>query len=389
MKKTHLLVLATMTSLLGALAQGCAAPDEGDGADAFSSDSDLTKRTKPKAGMGAVYLEQPAWLDDGFKGQVVVRSGTTTAATLTPGARADLVPGNYAVDFRPLGLSGAFQAGLQSYGVYGHLWRQSGILEAGKVWTVKPAGLRIELDRPLVWSKNVTLATVSVPAPAVVTLGTSSGLTTQTPSLSSFDFDQFALSASEIAAGATHLDRILPAETYSISLGDGKKPVTLSEGNLTKLTQKTVTFAVDLDPIDPAFPNTTPECVTMEADSVKEPVRTLDRFNTAVLPETYPVVVKAYGLNVQSKVAGGVKHFPLNRLELDDVEVSGTGGTTTKVRGTALVQVKTNTSWTSLGCTSSFKTGTGIDLPDGTYRIISTATGPSGQVSNTEEVTFP
>jgi hypothetical protein len=108
-----------------------------------------------------------------------------------------------------------------------------------------------------------------------------------------------------------------------------------------------------------------------------------------VLPEGYPVKVKAFGIEVPGKIVGDVKHFALNRLELDDVEVASAGGGTTKKRGTARIEVKKGTAWASMECLSTVSTSTGIDLPDGTYRITSTATGANGPVTSTEEVSFP
>ena len=55
----------------------------------------------------------------------------------------------------------------------------------------------------------------------------------------------------------------------------------------------------------------------------------------------------------------------------------------------ALLRIERRGAFTSMECLSSLSTGTGIDLPDGTYRITSTATGANGPVTSTEEVSFP
>jgi hypothetical protein len=44
-------------------------------------------------------------------------------------------------------------------------------------------------------------------------------------------------------------------------------------------------------------------------------------------------------------------------------------------------------SFTNLNCT--FPTHSGVDLPDGTYRVASRAQSASGVVTSTEDVTFP
>lgn len=389
MKSLHVAVLTMLTAL--AAIPGCADPETGSD---ITDDSDLTKRTKPKAGMGGVVLEKPAWLNDGFKGEVKV-GNATNAQTLTPDTLVDLVPGSYEVFFRPEGIATSLTTSDGTWGVFGHLWRQSGSLAAGQVWKVSPAGLRIELDRPLVFKRNVLLATAAVPSPGIVKLSDQRfsrvlDHTTAGPFYANYEYDRLSLSSEEIAAGAKTLDRIFPAETYSLTLiGQAKTSVALTAGNLTTVTMKTLKYAVDLDPIDPAYPNAAAQCVTIEADSVREPVRALDAFATAVLPEGYPVKVKAFGIEVPGKITGDVKHFTLNRLELADVEVSAPGGGTTMARGSARVEVKSAAGWASLDCLGTISTGTGIDLPDGTYRITSTATGPNGLVTSTEEISFP
>lgn len=379
---------------------GCAEPDEASSDDESTAESELTKRTKPKAGMGGVLVEKPAWLDDGFAGEIKV-ADSRSAQRATPGTILDLVPGSYEVYFKPKGLVDSVNTSDGTWSVFGHLWRkQTGSLAVAQVWKVIPAGLRIELDRPLVWKYPVTLATISVPQPAVVKIHDQRYSRTLThsqagPIYAAYDYDRLAISAEEIAAGAKRLDRIFPAETYSVQLGalGTKNPVALTEGNLTKLTVKTLSYAIDADPIDPAFPNAMAQCVTIESDGLKEPARALDAFKTAVLPENQPVKVKAFGLDVPGKVVGNVKRFPLNRLELDDVEVAAAGGGTTNVQGKVRIEVKSGSVWSPLVCGSSqaatFLTRTGVDLPDGTYRVTSTAMGANGPVTSTEEVSFP
>lgn len=374
-----------------ALTLFCAACS-GAGDDGTTDESDITKRTKPKAGMGAIALEKPAWLDPAlFKGDVTVFYGDK-GATLAPGGQTDFVPGSYSVYFRPEGMSKGFQLSTTgSWSVLGHLWRKSGPLAVGAVWSVNPAGLRVELDRPLVWPRSVNLGNIAVPSPAIVHMKNGEGrlATQEQAGAEGLDLNNLTMSAEQIAAGETTVNRLLPAETYKVTIGS-QRSVALEEGKLETIGVKTLSFAVDLDPIDPAFPDgAAAHCVTMTVDGIEEPVRALEAFKTAVLPETYPVGVSAYGIGVPSTVSGGVRRFALNRLELDGVEVSAAGGGTTKVAGTVDIAVKQGSAWTRLTCGNTITTGTGIDLPDGTYRITSTANGANGPVSNTEEISFP
>jgi hypothetical protein len=80
--------------------------------------------------------------------------------------------------------------------------------------------------------------------------------------------------------------------------------------------------------------------------------------------------------------------FSYNRLEVDDVEITQSNGTTVLTRGTWTVSVRlSNGTYTPIDCT--YPTHTGIDLPDGTYRIVATAASTSGTVSHTTDISFP
>jgi hypothetical protein len=102
-----------------------------------------------------------------------------------------------------------------------------------------------------------------------------------------------------------------------------------------------------------------------------------------------PVSINAYGIVVaQTTAAAGTNTFQLNRLEIDDVEVAQAGGGTQLVKGTVSMSRKNaDGTFTSFNC--SFPTHSGIDIPDGTYRVISRAQAASGVVTSTEDVTFP
>jgi hypothetical protein len=83
-------------------------------------------------------------------------------------------------------------------------------------------------------------------------------------------------------------------------------------------------------------------------------------------------------------VLGQATKVTLNRLEVDDVMVTGSGA----VRGTYRVEVDTNDGWVTLNCRDA-PTHTGLDVPDGRYRVTAKTTTPSGPITNVQEVTFP
>ena len=367
-------------------------------ADTADDSADIKKRTKPKAGMGAVLVQKPTWYDPAlFDGEVRIFNSAKvdeSLVTLSLDAQQDFVPGQYNIYFRPK----RGMKDLQSYSILGFQWRmqntgtQGTQLAAGTVWEVNPAGLRMEMDRPLVWAGEVPIASVYVPSPAAVLLRDRNygGVSRNTEiSFGNAPMASLSLTAESIARGQRSLNYLLPAETYNLAGLGALMPVTLTAGKLTTVPVKALNLAVALDDVDPAFPDAAPACAKMMFNGVEEPVRSLTKFKTAVLPEAADVSVEAFGLKAPSKVAGNVRTFTLNRLELDDVEVTAAGGGTQRVRGQARIEVKLNNTWQAIKCANTVKTSTALDLPDGTYRITSTATGPSGIVNHVEEVSFP
>ena len=170
---------------------------------------------------------------------------------------------------------------------------------------------------------------------------------------------------------------LLPPGNYTIN----DKPVVLQAGQLTTLpVVKTKRFAVNLDADDPAFPDSAAfSCVTMRyTPPGGEPV--FDGQRLAVRAGADAERLRegrrargllgnglAFGIRVTPQVQNGVETDTLNRLESQDVQV----GSST-VKGRAKIEVKsTNGQYGALSCNSDndFPTSTGIDLPDGTYRM--------------------
>lgn len=388
--------VALCTLSLLALGTACSSSTNDDATD----EQDVTKRTKPKAGMGGIVVDKPAWLDPTtFKGEVFARGPQGTEMKLPSGSLADFAPARYDVFFRPEGMVGiVYPGGSTRYSPLGHRWQPTAALEAGAVWHVKPAGLRIDLDRPIVWNMPISLGRLEVPDDAAFSFMTDYGGVAGPKALNIWTVNDLTL-----ASGKARIDRVLPAGTYSLTLG-ATSPRTLQESQLVTIPIKTLSVAVQLDPVDAAFPDSAVSaCVKLE----DAPVRALGRWATAVLPEYFRMGLNAYGVDVPGAVAAGVKRFALNRLELEDVEVTSAGGAKQKLKGSAFIERKVASGWEALSCPEQIPgytdvfvgngrtriaripTSTGLDLPDGTYRITSTASGPLGVVTNTEEISFP
>jgi len=75
----------------------------------------------------------------------------------------------------------------------------------------------------------------------------------------------------------------------------------------------------------------------------------------------------------------------MNRLEVDHIAVTRPDGTTQMVAGTFAVERKNNTG-AFAKILGTEPTHTGVDLPDGTYRVTSMAPNAPTQVTT---VTFP
>lgn len=386
MRSTPFLALCTLSLLT--LASACAAPAD----DVDDDASELKKRTTPKAGMGAVILEKPAWYDPAtFPGSVVV-AGSGVESRLVPGQQLDLAPGTYTSYFRPEGMTNgpSTPQGI-TYSPRGHERKAPGPLAAGDTWKITPSGLRFVLDRPLVFPTMASLGRLDVPDPASFAYVTQNGGVAPYKQINVLSVNTLGL-----APGARSVQVLLPAGQYTTTLGGTAKAVTLTEGKLETVAVKTLDTDVVLDPIDPAFPDgNAMACIRISSSwSAPEPVRTMRALKGSVIPDFVPVTLDAYGVDVAPTITGQIRRFTLNRLELDDVEVSSASGSKVKIKGTAVVERKTPSGWAPLTCLAGARvpplpTHTGLDLPDGTYRITSTAIGPNGQVTSTEEISFP
>ena len=354
-----------LLAALPLLSMGCAASgdDEGDSAD--SSESDVKKKVKPKAGNGAFDLAKPTFTTDGFEGQHVF-GGSNVAI----GGRVERVPGTYnlSVGGQSLGTNDG-RAMAQVTGGY--------TLGVGTILSQKASGLRVKFAEPLTLGR------------AYVEITPTSG------------------SAGYLTADGGWRARaegsrmfVLPGDVRVRSYADTAttKSVTVTEGNLAEVILPIARVKVVGDEYDATYP-TTSNCalpsVRVGAQGYEQSF-VVRRNDGTVDPTTYvvpqgpqaPAVLDTYGyVTVLPTVAGSTHTFTVNRLEVDDVEVNAAGGGTQIVKGTFTIQRKVGAQLTTLNC--NFPTHTGVDLPDGTYVITSTASSASGPVRHVEEVSFP
>lgn len=357
MNRSHLLLgLLLASSSVSLLA--CASPtDEGDNAEA--TESDIKKKVKPKAGNGALDFAAPGFNAAGFVGTF-----TFDGSAIKVGDRVEKVPGTYALK------------SVWGYYADGYLMGQasSTVITAGTVTQHQLGGLRIRFAEPVtLGGTQVDLAPEGGPATGYLAPG---------------------MPWQKSPTGASILT--VAGKVGVTSNNDAiRKDLVLTQGALTEVVLPVSHVALALDAYDAAYPTPTScAATTVRAGgtTVSVPVRNADGSPNAsfVVPQGVraPVAVNAYGIDIaQPTVAGGTNSFTLNRLEVDDVEVAKPDGSSQTVRGTfTIAQKKPDGTFGSMGCT--FPTHSGLDLPNGTYRITSQAQA-AGVVTSVEEVTFP
>ncbi len=341
----------------------CVSPADEPGESADSQDQDVKKKkVKPTGGNGAFELVALTTFNTGgFQGSFFFDN-----AGIRAGERREKVPGTYNLQAQEYTTSdGQTAAQTLSFSV-----------SAGAVAKHQLGGLRIRFDAP------VTLGSTRV---------------TFVSDVNSAGVLQPNGAWATAANGASML--VLAGKFGVTSDADSVKvDAVVAENALKEIVLPTSKVSLLVDAYDPAYP-TAPSCTATfvragaQVFTANAPVRKPDGSPNAsfVVPQGIkaPVAINAYGIEVsQNTIAGGTNTFQLNRLEIDDVEVAQAGGGTTFVKGTVnLARRNADGSFSTLNCT--FPTHSGMDLPDGTYRVTSRASSPSGVVTSTEDVTFP
>lgn len=339
----------------------CAAPPDDGGEDAELQEGDLKKKVKPKGGNGAFDLLAPGFVATGFAGAFSFDNSPMKA-----GDRSEKVPGSY------------WLQSVQTDFADGRPMNQqlSMAVTAGAITKHQLGGLRIRFAEP-------------------VTLG--SARVDLSPERGSPGYINAGGAWQTAATGASML--VLAGKVVVDPGTEGTRTdAIVVEGALKEVVLPTSRVALLVDAYDPAYPTPTNCGATYVRGGVQSYaatafVRKQDGSPNAsfVVPQgtRAPVAVNAYGIEVvQATVSGQTHSFTLNRLEIDDVEVVQAGGGSQMVKGTVTIGRK-NADGTFTGLNCTFPTHSGIDLPDGTYRVSSRAQSASGLVTSTEDVTFP
>ncbi len=351
------LLLASSTLSIAACATNTDEPAE----DAESQDNDLKKKVKPKGGNGAFDLVAPTFNATGFAGTFRFDN-----AALKPGERSEKVPGTYILQAMADSITdGQAMSNQLSFAI-----------TAGAVTKHQLGGLRVRFSAP------VTLGNTQVDLRSDA--GGTGYLYAGRPWQTSATGAGFLVLSGKIG--------VTPA-TEGV-----KTDIVVAENKLEEVVLPTSKVNLLVDAYDPDYP-TPPGCTATsvmggaQGYTASSSVRKADGSPNAsfVVPtgSRAPVSINAYGIVVsQTTAPAGTNTFQLNRLEIDDVEVAQAGGGTQFVKGTVTMSRKNaDGSFTGFNC--SFPTHSGIDIPDGTYRVVSRAQSASGVVTSTEDVTFP
>lgn len=357
MKTPRIQISLLMFASLSIASSACSTP-EADGEDVESQGQDVKKKVTPKAGNGTFELVAPTFDVAGFDSHFYF-----DRAPIALGERRESSPGSYLLEAQVFGDYTGRDAQQQ----------RDIALAAGSRESARPGGLRIFFDR------IPTLGSVTVIAQA-------QGVGRLLPG------DAWATTA----GGAAKLTLPGRFSFNSDAFGDWRD-VTVVENAITDFVLPTSVVSVTLDGYDSAFPDPagcTPSFVRAGGPSASRTANVRDADGTPrggfVVPagERAPVTLNAYGVEMAQSTVEGTNAMQLSRLEIEDVEVTKAGGGTAMVKGTVSVARKNDDgSFFKLSCV--FPTHSGIDLPDGFYRITTVAAGPNGTVTATNEVTFP
>ena len=365
MKSRKLTIALAFALATLAVLSGCAASSEPD--ESQTDESAVKKKVKPRAGMGAFDIVAPAWSTAGGVGQY-----TFAGEKIAVGGRVERAPGTYAFQSEQLRFpSGVLPAQSTTWVT----------LSAGNVEQRVATGLRVRFDRPVDLGGAMILLDVTAN-------GAGRGFLWGTPNapwLRSAQGELLLLTPGNLTVG-----NLPHREPLSVQL---------REGTLSEIVLPTSEIEVVLDAYDASYP-TPARCLApfvmaggVNGGTSSAPVRQQNGAPLAALvvpfgenTETYVV---AYGALVKPNMVQGRKAtVSLNRLEVDDVEVKSPNGPTSLVPGTFTLEYQNaNREFLLHDCT--FDTHTGLDLPDGTYRITSVANTGRGIVTHVEEVTFP
>ena len=214
-----------------------------------------------------------------------------------------------------------------------------------------------------------------------------------------------------IRLGAQPVSLALRPAAYQVTSPAQVSSVIAAAGVLSELVLPTASIALTVDPIDPEYPSANPDCLrlrTARNDYDVYPNYTAARWSVSpslrelgasvFVPAGNPVRLAVAGagsdrsstqtdLGVWPVGAGTTTSITINRLEVDDVACASAAAPA--IKGTFSIELKRAGTWSAYECARSLPTHTGVDLPDGNYRVTTVADGPNGRITHVEEVTFP
>jgi hypothetical protein len=351
-----LLLLATMT-----FACGAAPPAGGD--EVTDDGAELKKKVSPQGTEGKFQLGKPAWATPAFD------DGLTFAGNpIKLGVAVAKPPGTY-----PLALGAS---------------NQSIVVTAGASDTLVPAGLVVRYAQPVqaVWFARDQIV---VQGPAA-------------------EYPR----GHAIRQGATTVSLALRPGTYDVHSPSFSWSGSAAADALTDLVIPTASIALAFDPIDPTYPSASPDCLRLRTArndydvypnytasrwSVSPPIRDLAA-GPVFVPAGNPVrLATAAASSDRSSTSDDLAVWPvssgttttitINRLEVDDVAGPIPGAA--KLKGSFNLELKRGSIWAAYECGRALPTHSGVDLPDGDYRVTTTADGPNGRITHVEEISFP
>ncbi len=343
-----------VSSLLLAALSLSACADVGDDTTTANDESDIKKKVTPTGGNGAFEYAKPASWPGAIFG-----SATFAGAPIKVGDAAQRTPGSYTLQI----------AGDTNEGVSVAYHSTAIALTAGATVKKQASAVRVRFDTPVtLGSATVSIGNVRVDAKK---------------------------------AWRTRPDGVaflvLPfADKVRSSAQQAIQDLAVAEGEVKEVVLPTARVEILVDAYDPAFPSP-PSCaqptVTAGGQGATDPIDVRRSDSSAqpvqVVPhgDLAPLQISAYGFYVQRPtVKGQTTQITMNRLEVDHVHITGTSEV---VPGTYRVEHMTTAGgWESNGC-GAFPTHTGLDLPDGSYRVTSKASTPSGPIEHVEYVSFP
>jgi hypothetical protein len=327
---------------------GCAAPTE-----ESNAEDDVKKKVQPagtiSTGALAFQLSKPSWLTDDVK----FDNGYFLRGNFNPSDRT-IEPGQ-TLQFGSSATAAAVSVGTSKC----RFAVDSTAMAPGILKAYEPSGLRIKYAKPLTVKLFDKLeVTSTTAAPCEMTAG----------------------NALFVAPGT-----YLVKTSFETSL----LQASVAYGSLAELVRPTTDVIIKRDAIDPLYPTGpgAPQYGVVGEDSVHNVQYSIYGDNSVVPRSARSfVAVRHNSIPLYGKPISTDRDTPItiqfNRLEIDDVEVTLNGIKTTQ-KGNASIVAQDGK------LVADVPTHTGVDLLDGTYKVVSETMTPAGPVTHTVTVSFP